>query len=162
MRLTWSGCEAGLECPWLSRDGRTRALHRDCFHGAGTRHAGCSPLLSLHGLLDGGVVRGQVGQLVEDVALADYGVHQVTVTYVRCKKGGRNKQTNTTVQNVKEKQNFQMKFSGFFNLIQTGQRSQVMSGKELWGRISKRPPVRPRPMPLCLQFYIIPTVKWHG
>ena len=92
-RLTWIGSEAGLKCSWLGGDGGTRALHGDGLHGAGMGEAGGGPLLPLQGLLDGDIVRGQVGQLVEHVTLTDDGIDQVTVTCVHVRMTKQIKQT---------------------------------------------------------------------
>lgn len=57
------------------------ALHGHRLLGAGAGNDIRGLPLPLQGLLDGGRIGGQVGQLVEHVALADDGVHQVAVPW---------------------------------------------------------------------------------
>lgn len=58
-----------------------RALHGHRLLGAGAGDDIWGLPLPLQSLLDGGGVRRQIGQLVEHVALADDGVHQVAVPW---------------------------------------------------------------------------------
>lgn len=83
---TWGSHQAGLECAWLGGGSRAGALHGGTLLRASARQGLGRPAAALQRLVDGGRVSGQVGQLVEDAALPDDGVHEVGVA---CGKGAR-------------------------------------------------------------------------
>lgn len=78
-RQTWGGHQAGLEGAWLGGGSWARALHGGAFLRAAAGQGLGRPAAPLQSLLDGGRVGGQAGQLVEDAALPDDGVHQAGV-----------------------------------------------------------------------------------
>lgn len=78
-RRTWGGHQAGLEGARLSGGSWARALHGGAFLRAAAGQGLGRPPAPLQSLLDGGRVGGQAGQLVEDAALPDDGVHQAGV-----------------------------------------------------------------------------------
>lgn len=78
---TWYSNQAGLECSGLRRHSRVGALHGHRLLRAGAGNDIWGLPLPLQGLLDGGRIGGQVGQLVEHIAFADDGVHQVAVPW---------------------------------------------------------------------------------
>lgn len=64
-----------------------RALHGYSLLGASAGNDIWRLPLPLQSLLDGGHIRGQVGQLVEHVTFADDCVHEVAVSWRREKEG---------------------------------------------------------------------------
>lgn len=72
---TWDGDQTGLQRARLGRHSGVGALHGDGLLGAGAGYDIWRLPLPLQSLLDRSWIRRQVGQLVEHVALADYGVH---------------------------------------------------------------------------------------
>lgn len=81
LKLTWSSHQTGLQRPWFSRGSRTRPFHGDPVLGVGARNGFGGFLLALQPLLDGLGVRGQVGQLVKDIPLADNSIDQIGVPW---------------------------------------------------------------------------------
>lgn len=82
-KATWHGHQTGLQSAGLSWHSWPWALHRHRLLRAGARNSIWRFPLPLQGLLNGGRVGGQVGQLMEDVALPNDGVHQITVTWLK-------------------------------------------------------------------------------
>lgn len=81
LKLTWSSHQTGLQRPWFSRGSRTWPFHGDPILGVGARNGFRGFLLALQPLLDGLGVRGQVGQLVKDISLADNSIDQIGVPW---------------------------------------------------------------------------------
>lgn len=104
---TWNCNQTGLQCTRLCRHSRVRALHGYSLLGASAGNYVWRLPLPLQSLLDGGNIRGQIGQLVEHITFADDCVNQVAVSWrwekeVHYIKGDVQVPSTTSISSIKK------------------------------------------------------------